>query len=180
MKKLNKKGFTLIELLAVIVILAVLSLIAIPAVRSTINKARYNTFITQGKTYIEGAQNIIAASTDYDESNAYCINISSIKLDRGQQKSPFGNKTLNGYVIVTAATSLADPTWTAYIDDGTHKQTITPTTEKYNKNEDGTKTTSGSRIAYSACPATIGEGASAVTLTQLDGDGNAVTTTNQG
>ena len=45
MKKLNKRGFTLIELLAVIVILAVLLAIAIPAVAKYINQSKKSTFI---------------------------------------------------------------------------------------------------------------------------------------
>lgn len=41
-KRLNRKGFTLIELLAVIVILALLMVIAIPTVLSSMTKAREN------------------------------------------------------------------------------------------------------------------------------------------
>lgn len=40
MKKLNRKGFTLIELLAVIVILAIVLVVTIPAVISSLNNAR--------------------------------------------------------------------------------------------------------------------------------------------
>ena len=42
MKK--SKGFTLIELLAVIVVLAVISLIAVPIVLSLVNNAKENAF----------------------------------------------------------------------------------------------------------------------------------------
>ena len=38
----NKKGFTLVELLAVIVILGVLLMIAVPAVQNVIKKAKNN------------------------------------------------------------------------------------------------------------------------------------------
>ena len=44
MKILNKKGFTLVELLAVIVILAIIILFAMPAVISTMATARAGTF----------------------------------------------------------------------------------------------------------------------------------------
>ena len=40
MKKLNRKGFTLIELLAVIVLLAVVLVVTIPSVISSMNKAK--------------------------------------------------------------------------------------------------------------------------------------------
>lgn len=46
MKKLNNKGFTLIELLAVIVILAIVVAITIPAVLTTINTSKKKAFET--------------------------------------------------------------------------------------------------------------------------------------
>ena len=46
MKKLNRKGFTLVELLAVIIILAIVVGITIPAVLTTINSTRDKAFQT--------------------------------------------------------------------------------------------------------------------------------------
>ena len=50
MKRLNNKGFTLVELLAVIIILAVVVGITIPAVLSTVNGAKESAFKTASKT----------------------------------------------------------------------------------------------------------------------------------
>ena len=46
MKNKNKNGFTLIELLAVIVILGILMLVAIPSVTKYIEKSRKKAFVT--------------------------------------------------------------------------------------------------------------------------------------
>lgn len=49
----NRKGFTLIELLAVIVILAIILLIAVPQVTKIINKATADSFISSYKMVLK-------------------------------------------------------------------------------------------------------------------------------
>ena len=96
MKKLNKKGFTLIELLAVIIILGVLLLIAVPSVSKYIQQSRM-------KTYNNNLSNLVGAVTnevntmDYDSPYTFkstqilVVPFEKIELEKGSNtKSPFG------------------------------------------------------------------------------------------
>ncbi len=53
---MNKKGFTLIELLAVILILGIIALIAIPTVNKIINEAREGAFKTSSDNIMKSAE----------------------------------------------------------------------------------------------------------------------------
>ena len=101
MKK--KNGFTLIELLAVIIILGILMIIAIPSVTKYISDSRKNAYIDTAKEIISGARNIVNEGklAMYDTNAAYYIPSSCVKTENAS-KSPYGefikDKT---YVIVT-------------------------------------------------------------------------------
>ena len=80
-KKKTKTGFTLIELLAVIIILGILVLIAIPSVTKVINDSRKETYIDTVKKYVNGATILVNSGGDisfYDQNKTmyiptYCI-----------------------------------------------------------------------------------------------------------
>ena len=61
MKRLNKAGFTLIELLAVITIMGILMMVAIPSVSRTIENSRRDTFADNALTYISTVRNAVMA-----------------------------------------------------------------------------------------------------------------------
>ena len=123
MKKLNKKGFTLIELLAVIVILAVLLAIAVPAVSNYINTSKKSGYIDTVKMYVDAARNASISETfDFpsDMNHATAISFSELKdlLEKGGATSSYGNewKTANSYVvIVNEGSSNENPKYVYYV-----------------------------------------------------------------
>ena len=97
----KKEGFTLIELLAVIIILGVLLLVAIPSVTTYINNSRKETYITTAKNFITGAVNLVnSGKLDiFDTNTTYYIPNKCIDLETGGT-SPFGEFD-PAYIVVT-------------------------------------------------------------------------------
>jgi len=83
MKKIkNTKAFTLIELLAVIIILGILMIIAIPSVTSYINNSRKSAYIDTAKQVIASTRNFVNEGKVgmYDTSATYYIPTKCIKI----------------------------------------------------------------------------------------------------
>ncbi len=104
----RKDGFTLIELLAVIIILGVLMLIAIPSVTEYISNSRKNAFISTAQAYITAVRNKVNQGDElqlYDENVFYLIQVgpdknkSVVSLEKGGT-SPFNNTWDYAYVGV--------------------------------------------------------------------------------
>ena len=121
MKKINSKGFTLVELLAVIVIMGILMMVAIPSVTRTIENSRKDTFVDIAKSYANAARTQWTAdglncdgtvSSAVDDGNYYVlINTKEaartsfpVLVDQGG-KSSWGNRDVNGYVRVNIDTT---------------------------------------------------------------------------
>ena len=97
---MKNKAFTLIELLAVIIILGVLMLIAIPSVTEYITNSRKNAYITTIKQYVSGATTKVN-SMDIkatDPNTTYYVPLSCIPLETGGN-SPFGD-FVDAYIVV--------------------------------------------------------------------------------
>lgn len=112
----NKNGFTLIELLAVIIILGVLMIIAIPAVTKYISDSRKTAYIDTAKEIASGARNLVNSGKYefYDMDIVYYLPSSCIQTENAL-KSPYGNFK-KAYVGVTFNGDSFDYYWTS-VDD---------------------------------------------------------------
>ena len=115
----NNKGFTLIELLAVITIMGILMMVAIPTVSRTIENSRKDTFIDTAKKYADSAQtmwmgdNLLCTASDgnrYSSSampvGTYYINVDSANIDSHPVlleqggKSSWGSRDVKGWIKI--------------------------------------------------------------------------------
>ena len=99
--KTKKRAFTLIELLAVIIILGILMIIAIPSVTNYISNSRKNSYIATAKAIIDGARAKVNEGklNLYDSNTTYYIPNTCINTENSK-KSPYGDFT-KAYVVVT-------------------------------------------------------------------------------
>lgn len=125
----NSKGFTLIELLAVITIMGILMMVAIPTVSRTIENSRKDAFIDMVKQYVSSVQNMWAADnfecagfvSSAVKSGAYYVEVNTMSdsvpqlLEQGG-KSSWGNRDIIGIIGVAVR-----------MDGSTRKITYYPT-----------------------------------------------------
>lgn len=99
-KKINNKAFTLIELIAVIIILGILMIIAIPSVTKYISDSRKATYVQTAKNIANGAKIMVNEGkfSMLDTNVTYYIDASCISTENGS-KSPYGEFD-PAYVVV--------------------------------------------------------------------------------
>ena len=131
MKRLNRAGFTLIELLAVITIMGILMMVAIPSVSRTIENSRRDTFADNALTYINTVRNAVLADevkctvggTDITASGTpngiyyFVINTTEQQTKDIMEKvatSSWGGNDLKGYVKWHKTANASGRTTTTY------------------------------------------------------------------
>ena len=115
-EKLKSKrvlGFTLIELLAVIIILGVLMIIAVPSITDYIQKTRREAYVKLALQYIDGAITKVnsAKLPMYDVEATYYYPAKCILLEKGGD-SPYG-ELKDAYVVITYDGTKYDYYWTS-------------------------------------------------------------------
>ena len=96
----NNKGFTLIELLAVIVIMGVLMMVAIPQVTKYIENSKKDAYVETSKAYINAVRYALLndeLSSSLPESGSITVKLNEVTVESGGEKSPYG-KDINDYL----------------------------------------------------------------------------------
>lgn len=112
----KNKGFTLIEIIAVVIIIGILLIVAVPSVSRYIDESRKNTYVRSAEGYIQGVMDMIVSknlklkSTD----TTYYIPINCIYVEK-EFKSPYG-EWKDAYVAVTYSKDKYNYYWTSTDD----------------------------------------------------------------
>ena len=117
----NKKGFTLIELLAVIVILAILVAVAIPAVTRYLNTARKGTYSTNAQAAISAVRNDVITKGITVDSYYTMENVNKL-LEKKLETSPYGEDydLAKSYVRVDFDANGSNAVYYICLTDGTN------------------------------------------------------------
>ncbi len=127
MRKMDRKGFTLIELLAVIVVLALIMILAVPAILNSMNNAKMKTFQMYGTRLLEKAleeyesQKMLNTVTKATFGENLCYPITALGFEN------HGN--YEGFVEVHGSSLLGETTYTLHLTDDTFAYNGTSATD---------------------------------------------------
>ena len=114
MKKKNKNGFTLVELLVVIVVLALIMIITIPAVLDVMDDTRRNAFVLYAQKVVKDTQTQYVYDSNIGNAGGSGLYVYDITSDIGYTST--GN--YRGYVVVNAENT--GTTYTLFLYDNNY------------------------------------------------------------
>ena len=167
----NKKGFTLVELLAVIVILGLLMIVAIPNITRVIRNARRDTYADNAKALIDAFRLQLNAQstscTTPGENSGVYIDAANIDLESGQNNKSSFNKTFSGQYVAAIADGDGKISY-YYIGKDSANNGIEEWTEDTQINRDSVKVGNAGEITQATPPESAGITAEAFTQCTTD------------
>lgn len=107
---MNKNGFTLVETLAVLVLLSILLMIAVPSISALMEINKKNTFVTDSKRFLAKVENEVERNVeiDYPKSNEILYFQLKYFNQNDFKKSPYGTSYDEEYSFVTLKATYSD------------------------------------------------------------------------
>lgn len=141
---MNKHGFTLIELLATILILALLMLVAVPNVMSTIDKNKRDTYVEDAKKMITLAEYKVRSNTNIElPTSGKCIVIplSALDLSDFNEGPEGGDYDLSKSYVVIARSGSTYLYYATIVENYDGNTRGIPLTSRDNLNKENAKNT---------------------------------------
>ncbi len=167
---MGEKGFTLIELLATIAILALLMLVAVPNVMSTIDKNKQNTYVEDAKRMITLAEYEVRSNTDIElptSGNCIVILLGALDLSDFNEGPEGGAYDLDKSYVVIGRTGSTYEYAASIVEnfDGNTRGLPLITRDDLNKESARTKVVSGSDLTIEV--PTVGSILNGYTVTNI-------------
>ena len=102
----NRKGFTLVELLAVIVVLAIIMIIALPSVLTAMDNAKKSSFVVEARKILNQAMSQVQSDELSGQTIKSCYSLSDLGIEGGGKYK--------------GSVSVSGTTYTIYLFDGNY------------------------------------------------------------